>query len=522
MAQGKVTSRRDFIEKMAAGGALAGSILLGSNVNRPRTPVNKAVLTAADFSFVGAFRLPFNVNGQDAGYGRGLAHRYVNGELRFLTMTLPNNVYEVAFPGTTLNAPYPLAQTARYWGDVYHGKRQLDGGASRESGVWGLYWDAPDHRLYWSYGDGYNAVSANDPSIGYSTLNDQNGTSQAAGAWRFAGRGCKATMGGITPIPRWFADAYCGGRRLGAGFGGYFSIVGVGPAHLGPALCAFAPPDLAINPNLSTLAFNDLVGYPFNLTPYTAPDRCHRDTDYTNEFDGWNPRDGVGYFSWTDYIWQGAVWIDTPTKHGLVYFPTLGNGRTWYQNSTLNATRASHWWFVYDPADLARVAQGQKQQWEIQPRNTWRVNYPGMLNPLPGWSDEPRNMITGVTFDPATGHLYIAVRFGWATGGAGENGHTIYVYKVNQLAPTAATVSLSGRVVRASGRGIAAARLSLTDSTGEMRVALTNSFGYYRFDSVAGAAVSLAAWHKHYSFSPNQRNLTPLGDTADLNFYSTD
>lgn len=517
MKKSKTISRRGFIKDLAGGSALAATVLLGSSGGRGQTGM-KTVLTAADFSFVGAFRLPFNVNNQDAGYGRGLTHRYTGGGLRFLTMTLPNNVYEVAFPGTTLAPPYPLASVAKYWGDVYQGKRQLDGG-NRESGVWGLYWDAPDQRLYWSYGDGYNTVSANDPSIGYSTLNDANGTSAGIGAWRFSGRGCKSTMGGITPIPQWFADQYCGGRRLGAGFGGYFSIVGVGPAHLGPALCAFAPPNLAANPNLSTLPFNDLVGYPFNPTPYTTPDRCRRDTDYTNEFDFWNPQNGIGYFSWTDYIWQGAVWIDTTTKHGLIYFPTLGNGRTWYQNSTLNAERASHWWFVYDPADLARVAQGQKQQWEIQPRNTWKVSYPGMPNPLPGWADEPRNMITGVTYDQATKQLFVAVRFGYSTGGAGENGHTVYVYRVNELPPTAAPVTVGGRVTTATGRGVASARLSLTDSNGAARMVSTNGFGFYRFANVAaGAAYTLTAQHKRYSFSPSQRTFTASENVADLNF----
>lgn len=509
-------SRRHFIEKLIVGGATS-SFLLNSAVSFSQTTIPKTVLTAADFSFVGAFRLPFNVNGQDAGYGRSLAHRYLGGELRFLTMTLPNNVYEVAFPGVAANPPYPLAQVARYWGDVYHGKRQLDGAANRESAVWGLYWDAPDRRLYWSYGDGYNAVSGNDPSIGYSTLDDADGVSEGVGAWRFNGRGCKATMGGVLPIPEWFANQYCGGRRLGAGFGGYFSIVGVGPAHLGPALCAFAPPNLAANPNLSALAFNNLVGYPFNSTPYTAPDRCHRDTDYTNEFDNWNPRDGVGYFSWTDYIWQGAVWIDTPTKHGLIYFPTLGDGRTWYETSTLHAERASHWWFVYDPNDLAQVAQGQKQQWEIQPRSTWQNDYPGLSRPLPGWADEPKNMITGATYDPTTGRLFVAVRFGWSTGGAGENGHTIYVYQVND----AATVSLSGRVTRIGGRGIEAARLSLTDSDGNTRVAVTNRLGYYRFTGVAAnATYTLGVRHKRYLFNPNQRTVTASENIADLDFSS--
>lgn len=205
----------------------------------------------------------------------------------------------------------------------------------------------------------------------------------------------------------------------------------------------------------------------------------------------------------------------------MIYFPTLGNGRTWYETSTLHAERASHWWFVYDPIDLAQVAQGQKQQWEIQPRNTWQNNYPGLSRPLPGWADEPKNMITGATYDPTTRRLFVAVRFGWSTGGAGENGHTIYVYRVNSIPTTAATVDLSGRVTNVGGRGIAQVRVSLADSNGETRLALTNGFGYYRFTGVtAGAPHTLTLRHKRYSFNPNQQILTLLENVDNLDFSS--
>ncbi len=53
-----------------------------------------------------------------------------------------------------------------------------------------------------------------------------------------------------------------------------------------------------------------------------------------------------------------------------------------------------------------------------------------------------------------------------------------------QLGATAAAVAVSGRVRSSSGRGIARARVSLTDSNGATRVAMTNFFGYYRFADV--------------------------------------
>lgn len=433
-------TRRHLLCILGYGGALTAAGYLGLRTWAARPAAQaflpvvdtaqpaKVLLTIDDFTYEGAFRMPSAVEGQDAGWGRGLTQRYVGDALHFLSTTVQGQVYEVAFPGVTPAPPYPLAPLARLWGDVYHDQRRVDE-PQRQTTVWGLFWDVIDQRLYWSYGDGYNTVGPDDPSLGYTILDDALGASHALGGWRFAGRGCKATMGGILAIPPWFAEQYCAGQRLGAGFGGYFSIVATGPAHMGPALCAFAPPTTH-NPPLSTLPHTALVGYPFNPTAYTPPDRCHRDTDYHTEFDAWQPRNGIGYWSWTDYLWQGAVWIDLPTQHGLVYFPTLGNGRTWYETSTLHAERATHWWYVYDPLDLAAVAQGRAEQWFIQPRTTWPVRYGGLQYPLDGWADEPFHMITGATFDPTTRRLFVAVRFGWTTGPS-EWGHTIHVYRVS-------------------------------------------------------------------------------------------
>jgi hypothetical protein len=232
-------------------------------------------------------------------------------------------------------------------------------------------------------------------------------------------------------VPSWFANAYTNGQRLAAGFGGYFSIVPAGPASMGPSLFAFAPPNIASQPTTSTLASTALVGYPYSAPPYGQPDRCHRDTDYVNQFDGWNPRNGVGYWDWTDLLWQGAVWIDSPTKHGVLFFPTLGNGSTYYLTSTLHAERASHALFIYDPTALAVVAQGRKQPYEIQPSQESLIQYPGLQYPLAGWADEPAQMVTGVTYDSTTKRLYIAVRFAWNTGGIPGQGTVVYAYKVN-------------------------------------------------------------------------------------------
>jgi hypothetical protein len=56
---------------------------------------------------------------------------------------------------------------------------------------------------------------------------------------------------------------------------------------------------------------------------------------------------------------------------------------------------------------------------------------------------------------------------------------------VTVTAPTAASVSVSGRVMTASGRGIRNVIITMTDSQGNERTATTSSVGYYRFDNIA-------------------------------------
>jgi hypothetical protein len=104
------------------------------------------------------------------------------------------------------------------------------------------------------------------------------------------------------------------------------------------------------------------------------------------------------------------------------------------------------------------------------------------------------------------------------TNATGGDGADIGAFEV-QLAPTAATVSISGRVMTASGRGIRNVRLTLTDSSGQIRTATTTSFGYYRFDAVqAGETYILSAVGKRYTFSQPLQVLNINEDTEAVNF----
>jgi hypothetical protein len=90
------------------------------------------------------------------------------------------------------------------------------------------------------------------------------------------------------------------------------------------------------------------------------------------------------------------------------------------------------------------------------------------------------------------------------------------------LAPTAATVSISGRVTSSAGRGIRNVRVSLTNSSGQVRTAKTTTFGYYQFNDVqAGETYFLSATGKHYTFSQTVQVLNINEETNQIDFIAT-
>ena len=86
-------------------------------------------------------------------------------------------------------------------------------------------------------------------------------------------------------------------------------------------------------------------------------------------------------------------------------------------------------------------------------------------------------------------------------------------------APTAASVSVSGRVLTNTGRGIGNAVVTITDSTGNSRTTVSGSLGYYRFTDVpAGDLYVLTVNSRRFTFAQPSVSLSVNGDTNDVNF----
>lgn len=86
-------------------------------------------------------------------------------------------------------------------------------------------------------------------------------------------------------------------------------------------------------------------------------------------------------------------------------------------------------------------------------------------------------------------------------------------------APTAATVSISGRVSTSKGGGIANAFVSLTNINGESRRAMTDKLGFYQFDDIeAGQTYIISVKAKGYRFSQSSQTITVQNDIDNVNF----
>lgn len=125
------------------------------------------------------------------------------------------------------------------------------------------------------------------------------------------------------------------------------------------------------------------------------------------------------------------------------------------------------------------------------------------------------------------GNFTIAGTIGQAAAGIrpGASGFSLQngFWTAAPLAPTAATVAVSGRVVTATGSGIRSVQVTLTDDSGASRTVLTGSFGYYRFDQItAGQTVILSVQAKRFTFAQPILVLNVAAELSEIDFIAAD
>jgi hypothetical protein len=138
-----------------------------------------------------------------------------------------------------------------------------------------------------------------------------------------------------------------------------------------------------------------------------------------------------------------------------------------------------------------------------------------------------QSVIAGGGTQDASGGLYsLKGTIGQAAAGTESTGGYYRIrggfWAESPLAPTAAPVTISGRITTARDRGIRNVRVTLTYPSGEMRVAFTGSFGYYAFHEVpAGSSYIITAEAKHYTFAQSSVHVNAFDDITGVDFVST-
>jgi hypothetical protein len=93
---------------------------------------------------------------------------------------------------------------------------------------------------------------------------------------------------------------------------------------------------------------------------------------------------------------------------------------------------------------------------------------------------------------------------------------------ITNLATTAATVTVGGRVFNSSRKSLANATVLMYENTGGVRTTLTDSMGFYRFDDVVvGGTYVFEVRSKRYVFTQPVQLLSVTEDYNSLDFFAT-
>jgi hypothetical protein len=374
------------------------------------------LIQGSDLQWVGAIRMPSET---DSGM-LGLAARWVGDQLRFFSVDKDGLLWEFDYPGYGNYDFYNRSSDGtalagevfkNNWGD-FTGRFASDvhildsfGNPPGEDNNYlpnqGLFWSPTHQVLYWGYESSYNTGTIPwDPSVGFTEVpEDVTQSLTVHGPWWFADAlGGAQASGHFCEVPaRILADnpvlnnfPICVGTT---GQTGAAKSSSNGPSLYSiQADLRFTPPwDVATSGSVPTIPF---IGFSSGLNQ-TAADRGERDGCYLGHGDqyvqptdatqgSWNELDGSN--GGGNQSGSTMLWIDTPTRHGVLFFATMAQGDVWYgsgqdfgqpppesggpSGNPFSPGDTSHGpqgigykstVFIYDPAALLQVANGFDQ-----------------------------------------------------------------------------------------------------------------------------------------------------------------
>ncbi len=388
-------------------------------------------LSATDLVYRGAFTYPA---GDDWAYsGHALAY-FPDGDVTGPGDGFPGSLYaaghdqvdlvgEMSIPAPVVAADFaglPAATELHGLSDVTEGLLAAACAAcgTCECATWdvdGLEYLPPVQKIAWNLRDWYNVGGENLDSLGWSEL-DLTG---ARGVWHVGPRPDDAfhsakTSNYLFRAPEGFAAQHLEGKWL---ISGNHRLSGSPGGAQGPSMYASAPWADGDPPvdgqSLDALA---LVYYPWRLA-------CTENDFAACLYPGYR----------VDDTWGGGAWIEAGGKTGILVAGRKGLGDNCYGTAGVDCQPSlcapgEHGWHsdpyepqivFYDPVEIAEVAAGTRQQWEVLPYLIYR--------PVTEVFDPDCARLSGVAYDPERQLIYVTER---AAGPFGET--AVHVWEVQE------------------------------------------------------------------------------------------
>lgn len=425
-----------------------------------RQAVSGNLLKAGNFQYLGAFRLPggdnrprtfaygggamtFNPRGDPAGGNDGFpGSLFIMGHVRLPYGEMPdgNQVAEVSIPVPVRSKSVSGLKQAKFiqgFQDIARGRFKGYDEIPRNAMQY-LDTKATGPKIHLAWGQ-HMEPERPAPTHAWFDLNLRSPNFQ--GDWYIGNRSFYSVNGYMFEVPASFADRYLEGRYLATGRyrdGGW--------SGMGPALFAYRPwVDEKGTPARPGTRLREKV-----LLMYKSSQDTSRIEQALNGYQ--HPDE-----------WQGGAWITTGSGRSAVLFAgTKSTGRKyWYgytnpagpeypcidteflgqfdlcrladgtvcPKSDLKGCKGHNdyrgWWstrfdaqfILYDPSELAQVAQGRKQPWQPQPYAVISIDEHLFLNPagiereMIGSGAQRRFRLGATAYDRENGLLYVLELF---------------------------------------------------------------------------------------------------------------
>lgn len=379
-----------------------------SKTDTTSLPSHPYLLQPDDLEYLGAFRLPADPEGMGWEWGGSAMTYYPGGDINGPDDNMPGSIFGTGHEWhqyiSEISIPVPVISSNKNVEDLNTATTLQDFNDIRgdlfeimEMPRVGLEYlaaqgDQSTDKLYFCWAP-HLAEGETDPSHGWSDIDISD--PQMAGAWRIGTCTNYITSDYIFSIPQAWADVYSPGMYLATG-----RFRDGGQGSLGPSLIAFGPWNHG-NP-------------PFDGTSLDALPLLLYDSVYQED-----PA-GMENYHHSDE-WSGGAWLTAGEKAAVIFVGTKGLGECWYGCSDGTVWEPPYpedcpdhdrgWWstsfegqiIFYSPADLAAVAQQEKNNWEPQPYAT--LNIDEYLYHVS--STRQKSHLGAASFDHERGLLYV-------------------------------------------------------------------------------------------------------------------